>query len=86
MEIPCECGYVARGADDAELATDAQVHAHDVHRVELTAELVVAIARRAAAASDGSGGRAPERGPSEAGRPRPVSTPTNSLTTPRSET
>ncbi len=72
MEIPCECGYVARGADDDELAADAQVHAQDVHRVELTAELVVAIARRAAA-------------PSEAG-PRPVSTATNSVTTPRSET
>ncbi len=73
MEIPCECGYVARGADDDELAADAQVHAHDVHRVDLTAELVVAIARRAAAVS-------------EAGRPRPVSTATNSVTTPRSET
>ncbi len=62
MEIPCECGYVARGVDDDELAADAQVHAHDVHRVELTAELVVAIARRGAAASDGSGGRVPASG------------------------
>ncbi len=46
MEITCECGYVARGSFD-ELAADAQAHARTVHRVELTAELVIALARRA---------------------------------------
>ncbi len=45
MEIPCECGYVARGADDDELVAAAQDHARTVHRMELTAEVVLAVAR-----------------------------------------
>ncbi len=45
MEIVCECGYVARGADEDELVGVTQGHARDVHRVDLTAELVVALAR-----------------------------------------
>lgn len=48
MEISCECGYLANGPDDDALVADAQAHARDVHRVELTAELVVALARRGA--------------------------------------
>ncbi len=45
MEIPSECGYVARGADDDELVAAAQTHARDVHRMELTAKVVLAVAR-----------------------------------------
>ena len=77
MEISYECGDVARGIHHDELAADPEVHADKVHDVGLTAESV-AMAHRAPAAGDGII-------PSEAGRTRPVSTPTNSLTTPRSE-
>lgn len=59
MEIACECGYVARGADDEELVADAQTHGRDVHRVQLTAELVVAIARASGASSHRHGRGAP---------------------------
>ncbi len=45
MEIPCDCGYVARGADDNELVAAAQAHARDVHRMELTAAVVVTVVR-----------------------------------------
>ena len=63
MQIPCECGYVARGVDDEELVADAQTHARDVHRVDLTAELVVAMAGalgRATAETD-EGRHAPDQ-------------------------
>ncbi len=47
MQIPCECGYVARGVDADELVTDAQRHARDVHRIDLPQEIVLAAARSA---------------------------------------
>ncbi len=49
MQMACECGYVARGADDGELVADAQTHARDVHRIDLTEAMVRAAARSAAA-------------------------------------
>ena len=43
-ELPCDCGYVARGADDDELVAAAQAHAWDVHGMKLSADLILAIA------------------------------------------
>lgn len=48
MQIPCECGYVAQGVDNGELVADAQTHARDVHRIDLTEAMVLAAARSAA--------------------------------------
>ncbi len=43
--IQCDCGYVARGETDDELVADAQKHAQEVHRMELTREQVLAMAQ-----------------------------------------
>ncbi len=55
MQMACECGYVAWGADEAELVADAQTHARDVHRINLTEPMVRAAARSAAAHDHGQG-------------------------------
>lgn len=39
--LRCDCGYVARGLDTDEFVIAAQGHASDVHRVELTRELIL---------------------------------------------
>ena len=41
----CECGVVIRGRDDEELVRQAQRHAREVHRMEITREQVLAMAR-----------------------------------------
>ncbi|HEX6492010.1 MAG TPA: DUF1059 domain-containing protein [Candidatus Dormibacteraeota bacterium] len=50
--IGCECGYVARGADEAALVADARRHARTEHGLELTAEQIL----RSARPPDGAGG------------------------------
>lgn len=44
MSLRCDCGYVAEGDDDAALVRAARAHARDVHKIELTSELVLAAA------------------------------------------
>jgi predicted small metal-binding protein len=39
--IGCECGYVARGADEEELVADARRHARAAHRLELSREQIL---------------------------------------------
>jgi predicted small metal-binding protein len=43
----CECGVVIKGRNDDELVERAQTHARDVHRMEITREQVLAMARPA---------------------------------------
>lgn len=42
--LRCECGYEARGTEDAVVAA-AQAHAWDAHGMELSVELARALAR-----------------------------------------
>ena len=44
MRLDCECGFVARGAGGEELVVVAQAHARDAHLVDLTAEVILALA------------------------------------------
>lgn len=41
----CQCGVVLRGETDDELVANAQRHAREVHKMELTREQVLAMAR-----------------------------------------
>ena len=43
----CECGVVIKGRDDDELVAEAQRHAREIHRIEITREQVLAMARPA---------------------------------------
>ena len=45
--LACECGVVIRGATDDELVERTQRHALEVHRMQLTREQVLAMARPA---------------------------------------
>jgi predicted small metal-binding protein len=45
--IKCDCGYVVRGGSDDELVQAAQVHAKEVHDMDLTAEQALAMAEPA---------------------------------------
>ena len=45
--IKCDCGFVVRGDDDAELVANAQAHARDVHSMDITAEQVLSMAEPA---------------------------------------
>lgn len=45
--INCPCGYVVRGADDADVVKKAQEHAKSVHAMELTKEQALEMARPA---------------------------------------
>jgi predicted small metal-binding protein len=65
-ELACDCGYVARGADDDELVAAVQAHAWDVHGMALSAELILAIARSNGATVRGVG---PEPEPDPGVRP-----------------
>ena len=42
--INCDCGHVVRGETDDELVTNAQVHARDVHGMEISREQVLSLA------------------------------------------
>jgi predicted small metal-binding protein len=46
-QFTCECGVVIKGRDDDDLVAQAQRHARDVHRMEITREQVLAMARPA---------------------------------------
>jgi len=41
----CQCGVVLRGNDDDELVANAQKHAREVHKMEVTRDQVLAMAR-----------------------------------------
>ena len=41
----CECGVVIKGRDDDDLVVNAQRHAREVHRIQVTREQVLAMAR-----------------------------------------
>ena len=41
----CQCGVVLRGNTDDELVANAQRHAREVHKMEVTREQVLAMAR-----------------------------------------
>ena len=41
----CECGVVFRGRTDDELVQRTQQHARDVHKMQITREQVLAMAR-----------------------------------------
>ncbi len=41
----CECGVVIKGRDDDDLVRQAQRHAREVHRIQITREQVLAMAR-----------------------------------------
>jgi len=43
--IGCECGYVARGADEDGLVADARLHAREAHRLDLSREQILRSAR-----------------------------------------
>ena len=43
--IPCPCGYIVRGKDEAEIVAKAQRHAKEAHGMELTREQILAMAR-----------------------------------------
>ena len=45
--IHCPCGFVLRGADDADVVKKAQEHARTVHGMELSAEQALQMARPA---------------------------------------
>ncbi len=42
--INCDCGFVVQGADDAELVTNAQAHAREVHGIKMTEEQALSLA------------------------------------------
>ena len=44
-QFMCECGVVIRGKDDDDLVQEAQRHAREVHKFEITREQVLAMAR-----------------------------------------
>ena len=44
-QFTCECGVVIKGRDDDDLVERAQRHAREVHRMEVTREQVLAMAR-----------------------------------------
>jgi predicted small metal-binding protein len=44
-QFTCECGVVIKGKDDEDLVVQAQRHAREVHRMEITREQVLAMAR-----------------------------------------
>ena len=45
MTIECDCGYLCRGATEAEAVAAARRHALEAHGVEVTAEQVLAAAK-----------------------------------------
>ncbi len=41
----CDCGFEATGDGDDELVLRAQIHAREVHSMQLSAELVLRLAK-----------------------------------------
>jgi predicted small metal-binding protein len=44
--LGCECGHVARGEDEEGLVAAVQLHARDVHGLELSSQQVLRSVRR----------------------------------------
>ena len=51
--IDCECGYGARGGDEAALVVEARRHAREEHGLELPADLILRSARPPGGAGGG---------------------------------
>lgn len=45
--IQCDCGYIARGDTDDQLAAAAQAHMREVHKMDVTRDQALAMARPA---------------------------------------
>lgn len=45
--IHCPCGHVVHGEDDDQVVANAQVHAREVHRMDLSTEQALSMARPA---------------------------------------
>jgi predicted small metal-binding protein len=43
--INCPCGFIVKGENDDELVSKAQVHAKEVHQMDLSREQALAMAR-----------------------------------------
>lgn len=43
-KVACDCGATVRAATDAELISQVQQHAREVHRLELTEQQILAMA------------------------------------------
>lgn len=43
-KVACDCGVTIRAASDSELIARVQQHAREVHRMDMTAEQVLAMA------------------------------------------
>jgi predicted small metal-binding protein len=43
--INCPCGFIVKAENDDELVSKAQVHAKEVHQMELSREQALAMAR-----------------------------------------
>ena len=43
--VQCDCGFIVRSDDDARLVADLQLHAREHHKMNLTREQVLAMAR-----------------------------------------
>lgn len=46
-KVSCDCGATVRASTDEELIAIVQQHARDVHRMEMTAEQILAMAEPA---------------------------------------
>ena len=44
MSLKCDCGFVADGRDEDAIVLAARAHAREVHKIELTNDLVLAAA------------------------------------------
>jgi len=43
--VQCDCGFIVRSGDDNRLVADLQAHAREHHKMNLTREQVLAMAR-----------------------------------------
>lgn len=50
-QIACDCGFMIRTTTDEELVKHAQIHAKDIHNVDLTPEKALELARPVEAAA-----------------------------------
>lgn len=46
-ELRCECGFVARGTDEADLAAEVRRHAWHAHRMALSSAAALELTRHA---------------------------------------
>lgn len=54
MRLECGCGYVAEGTTEDDVVVAAQSHARGAHRIDLTAQQILAVAyERLGLAADG---------------------------------